>query len=219
MMWILMWILIGLVFVAALISGVSVTTVVLVALAALLILILGFQGLIGLLGGLMLLFKIAEEHSSMMWLVALGLAASAVIIIDHNWPHLQPKRSTAQGEEARRPVREPERPASLDAAPIAAGKSKDQVAAHDLRPPIPDFSQPAVREAAIVEIPSMAVPTTVEDAQKLARESGEFIEPRDHQDTWPLEDDHEAPRARGGMRTVALGARSLFFLPGRADDE
>jgi hypothetical protein len=213
-----MWILIGLGFAVAAISGVSVTMLVPVALAIMLILVFGFRALIGLLGALMLLFKITEEHSSTMWLMALGLAASAAIVLDHNWSHLQPTRSTAQRVEARRPVRGPEHTTSLGAVPAATGESKDQVAAHDL-PPIPDFYQPAVREAGIDENPSLAVPMIARDAQKPARGSGELIEPRDPQGTWPVEDNHEATGARGGMRTVALAARSLFFLPVRADDE
>jgi len=195
----MMWILMGLTFAVALVSGVSVTILIPVALAIALIWVLGLRALIGLLGGLMLLFRVIEQHSPTLLLMALGLAASAVIVFHHNWPHLQPTRL------------------GVGAGPPAARKSKGQVAARDVRPPRPEFHEFTVRDAGIDEMPSSAVPMTVEDAQKSARASSELIEPRE--DTWPLDDDHEATGARGGMQAMTQAARNLFFLPARADDE
>jgi hypothetical protein len=196
----MIWLLIGLAFVAAALLGASLKLLLLVALALALVivppLLFGISALFWVLVGVLLAFTVVEsEHRVTIWLIGLGLVAALIIIVDGNRTHIEPMQASPQIGEP--PPRRRRR--SPTAGPRAATPS---VGAGQVAPG--ETAAPAIEQ--MRAMPAPAPPLPVADAQTDARQ---FIDLPPHEpETWPFED-----QASGGtgINALARAATSRLF--------
>lgn len=160
----MIWLLIGLAFVAALVLGAGVTILFLMALVVVLLVFAG-GALIWAFITLGVVFMLVESDDRVTsWLVGLALVSSLVIIRDQNRSNLEPTQS-------KQPIGEP---------PLRRRRPETRTAGSGAAPATTDMSQPA---------PAPALPTTVADVRRVAPGAGEPIEPRQGQELpWPFEE-------------------------------
>lgn len=196
----MIWLLIGLAFVAAAVLGASLTLLLLVALALALVLVplllFGISALFWIVVGVLLVFTVVEsEHRVTIWLLGLGLVAALIIIIDGNRSHLEPVQASPKTGEP--PPRRRRRPPTASPREAPPGVGPGQVA-------------PAETEAPTIEptpaMPAPAPPLPVAGAQTAAPQ---FVElPRHEQEAWPFED---AASGGAGISALARAATSRLF--------